>query len=150
VLPAGSLIDSFPVKLLRTPDMQDTTLTLLLDLEPSKDFNTNFKNFAGYDTINALSFKITVSDIMVPGPYWTSVFAVYFGDFSVKKVRLLNQVTGMPLNYPIVGLYDLNLNAHSAYYAISMSRYLEDQAAAGNTVYEADGVTPMVMGASYQ
>ncbi len=152
VLPAGVLIDSFPVKFTRTTDLQDTTLKLVLDLKQNVSFHTDIPIFIGSDTVNALSVTISVSDIMVPGPYWTSIFNAYFGSFSVKKVKLLNQVTGMPLDFPINGIFyaGLTFGAQASNYAITMSRYLEDQAASGHTVYEDDGVTPMVMAASYQ
>jgi hypothetical protein len=151
IMPAGKVIDSLPVKLLRAKDLQDTVKNLILNLSPNQNFNTDIKiSPAPADTINLLSFKINVSDILLAGPYWNSVFATYFGTFSVKKVRLLNQIVGMPLNFPINGIYDLNLSADAALYAIAMSRYLKDQATAGYTIYEDDGITPMTMGTSYQ
>ena len=151
VLAAGRLIDSFPIKLLRAPDLQKGTLFLRLNLQPNDHFQTDIKVIEGLlDSINPLSLKINITDILGPGTYWTGILQAYFGAFSVKKVKLLNQVTGMPIDITINGIYDLNLNAKCAYYAISMSRYLKDQAAAGKTVYEDDGVTPMAMNASYQ
>lgn len=148
---AGLLIDTLPVKFLRTPDLQDTSVTLILDLQPSKNFNTDIQFLYDHvnDTLSALTFKMVVSDELTAGPYWTGVFTSYFGNFSVKKVKLMNQVVSMPLNF-WVNLNNLNLSAQASYYAIAMSRYLKDQAAAGTPVYEADGVTLMVMGASYQ
>ena len=147
IMPAGKLIDSLPVKLHRAADLQDTVKTLILNLEPNQNFNTDIKALG---TIGVLSFKINASDILLAGPYWNSIFATYFGTFSVKKLQLMNQIVGMPLNFPITGIYDLNLSADASLYAIAMSRYLKDQAAAGNTIYEDDGVTPMTMGAGYQ
>ena len=151
IIRAGKLTDSFPIKLLRAKDLQDTTKTIILNIRPNANFNTDLQKIpVSGDTINTLTFKFYVSDILQAGPYWTSVFAPYFGSFSVKKVQLMNQIVGMPLNFPIVGLYDLNLSADASFYAISMSRYLQDQVTAGLTVYESDGITPMTMGASYQ
>lgn len=150
VIPAGKLIDSIPVKLLRAADLQDTTETLVLNLNPNNNFNTGIKSFVSTDTTNALKLTFYVSDELVAGPYWSSC-ATYFGNFSVKKVRLLNTVTGMPLNFPAHGIiFDLNGSAEATTYAITMSRYLQDQAVAGTPVYEADGVTLMTMGASFQ
>ncbi|OQP47455.1 hypothetical protein A4H97_08155 [Niastella yeongjuensis] len=150
VLGAGKLVDSFPVKLLRTPDLQKGTMFLKLNLQPNGKFQTNIQIIEGLlDSINPLTLKINVTDILGPGSYWAGIFQGYFGIFSVKKVNLLNQVTGMPIDITINGIYDLNLDAKCAYYAISMSRYLKDQTAAGQTVYEDDG-TPMAMSANYQ
>ncbi len=151
VIPAGKLVDSMPVKLLRAADLQDTTETLILNLNPNSNFNTGIKSFISSDTINALKMTFYVSDQLTAGPFWVSICTTYFGAFSVKKVRLMNTVTGMPLNFPAHGIiYDLNGSAEATTYAITMSRYLQDQAAAGTPVYEADGVTLMTMGASFQ
>lgn len=151
VLHAGGLKDSFPVKLLRTPDLETNSLSLKLNLASNSEFHTDIKAITGVlDSINALSFKINLSDILSQGTYWTSIMQNYFGTFSVTKLRLINQVTGMPLDYVNTGIYDLNLNARCASWAITMSRYLKDQAAAGHPVYEDDGVTLMTMGTSYQ
>ena len=149
IMHAGKLVDSFPIKLLRAKDLQDTVKNIILDLHANSNFNTDIRHWVlGGDTFNILKFN--VSDILQAGPYWTSLFATYFGNFSVKKVRLLNTVAGMPLNFPINGIYDINLSADASLYAITTSRYLQDQASAGNTIYEDDGITPMTMGANYQ
>jgi hypothetical protein len=122
-----------------------------LNLQPNNSFQTDIKVIEGLlDSINPLSLKINITDILGPGTYWTGILQGFFGAFSIKKVKLLNQVTGMPIDITINGIYDLNLNAKCATYAIAMSRYLKDQTAAGKTVYEDDGITPMAMNASYQ
>jgi hypothetical protein len=150
VLPAGKLADSIPVKLLRAADLQTATETLILNLNPNNSFNTDIKVFIGSDTTSALKLTVYVSDQLTAGPYW-SVCTTYFGTFSVKKVRLLNTVTGMPLNFPAHGIiFDLSGSAEASTYAITMSRYLQDQAALGQPVYEDDGITLMTMGAAYQ
>jgi len=150
VLAAGRVIDSFPVKLIRTPDLQTGAVQLKLNMSANSNFHTDIKGIVGIvDSINALAFKINISDILTQGNNWAGIYSTYFGTFSVKKWRLLNQVTGIPLDYTVTGIYDLNLNARCAYFAINMSRYLKDQAAAGKTVYEDDG-TPMVMNPTYQ
>jgi hypothetical protein len=98
-----------------------------------------------------VSFRLILSDQLGPGNNWAGVFAAYFGAFSVKKVRLINEVAGMPLDYYTTGwLTDLQLSARAPLWAITTSRYLADQKAAGHTVYEDDGVTPMTMGITYQ
>jgi hypothetical protein len=151
ILHAGNQKDSFPVKLLRTPALQTNKLSLRLNLSPNNNFHTDIKAITGLlDSINALSFKINMSDVLTSGNYWSGVFQPYFGVFSIKKLKLINQVTGMPLDYVNTGIYDLNLSARCANWAITMSRYLKDQAQAGTPVYEDDGVTLMTMGTSYQ
>jgi hypothetical protein len=64
---------------------------------------------------------------------------------------LINEVAGMPLNFFVdVSVGGINLNALGQYYAITTSRYLNDQASAGKPVYEEDGLTRMTMGPAYQ
>lgn len=151
VLGAGKLIDSFPVKVIRTADLQQNKLSFSLNLVANNNFHTDIKSITGtLDSINTLAFKINISDVLTQGNFWTGIFNTYFGAFSIKKLRLINQVAGMPLDYVNTGIYDLNLNARCAGWAITMSRYLKDQQKAGNPVYEDDGVTLMVMGAAYQ
>jgi hypothetical protein len=150
---AGRLLDSLPIKLLRTTDLQSKAMILRLKLQPTSDLHNDLKTTTTLfgQVINLTSFKLNISDMLGQGQYWSGVFNTYFGAFSIKKVRLINQITGMPLNYYTTGwLTDLNLNARAGLYAITMARYLSDQKAAGNAIYEDNGVTPMVMGAAYQ
>lgn len=152
VLHANRLTDTMFIKVLRSADLQNQTVRLKLNLLPSADFHTDIKSVITVlsTTINTLSFKLDIADILGPGKYWSSM-TPYFGTFSIKKVRLINQVAGMPLNYYISAwLYDLQGSARLALYAITTARYLSDQKALGHTIYEDDGVTPMQMGAAYQ
>lgn len=147
ILRANRLIDSLPVKLLRSSDLQSQTVRVTLNLQESADLKTDMKTI---NAVSAISFKLNLNDILGPGQYWNSMTS-YFGTFSVKKIRLINQVAGMPLNYYIsTWLRDTQSSAKLALYAITTARYLSDQKALGNTVYEDDGVTPMTMGVAYQ
>jgi hypothetical protein len=150
---AHQLVDSLPVRIIRTADLQTQAVILRIKLESTNDLHADMKTVTTLfgNEINLVSFKMNISDILGPGQYWTNVFVTYFGTFSVKKVRLINQITGMPLNYYSTGwLPDLNLSARASFYAISTARYLSDQKAAGNIIFEDDGITPMTMGAAYQ
>jgi len=90
-----------------------------------------------------------MSDQLQAGPYWSS-YSYYFGEFSEKKVRLINQIAGMPLDYWSVELYSSSQHQSNAlYYAGLTFRYLSDQAYNGNTIFEADGVTPLRMGSYF-
>lgn len=148
VLRAGMLKDTIPVKILRNANLLASTLKLVLNLNPTNSFETAIQTLS---TVNVLRLRIFASDGLTAGPFWANVCAYYFGDFSVKKVLLLNQVTGMPLNFPSYGIiYVSGGTAQAAFYAITMSRYLQDQAAAGHPVYESDGVTLMTVGVAFQ
>jgi len=147
---AGRIIDSLPLKLLRTVDLQSKAVKLKLALQPGGDFKTDIKsvNTITAGTINALTFKVNISDMFTA---WSSSFTAYYGTFSIKKVRLINQIAGMPLDYYTKGwLTDLQFASRVGSWTITMSHYLVDQKAAGHTVYEDDGVTEMKMALAYQ
>lgn len=149
---AGRISDTLKVKLLRSADLQQKPVSLTLELKPGNDLKTNVTSFATNvaGELNILRFRINVSDNVGPGSYWTGIFAAFFGTFSVKKVRLINEIAGMPLDYYTTGwLTDLNLNARAGSWAIFMSRYLSDQKKAGNTIYDEDG-SEMTMGVAYR
>ncbi len=148
---AGRLVDSLTIKFIRAANLQQGPLTLKIMLRPSEELKTGVTSFATNVTgeLNILNFRFNITDNIGPGTYWTGIFQTYFGPFSVKKVRLINSVAGMPLDYYTTGwLTDLNLNARAATWAIFMARYLADQKLAGNTILDEDG-TEMVMGVAY-
>ncbi|WP_426330190.1 DUF4843 domain-containing protein [Pedobacter sp. R-06] len=149
---AGRVVDSLGIKLLRSTDLQNKAVLLKLILQENQNFHVDIKTVTSYTSfINVTNFKLYISDVLVDGKYWSGVFAAYFGAFSKKKVLLINQIVGMPLDYYTSGwLTDVNVSAKSTVWAITMSHYLADQKAAGKTIFEDDGVTEMVMAPAYQ
>ncbi len=135
---AGQVIDNIPIRLIRTQDIKDEEVILILQLKTGGDFKSDLEGERDRQT-----FKISFSDILVPGPYWSNSV---FGTFSVKKVQLLREVAGMPFDFLISPPTEYNYFLATEYYGIILNRYLLDMEAAGNTVYEEDGVTPMKMG----
>ncbi|MRG44121.1 DUF4843 domain-containing protein [Chitinophaga sp. SYP-B3965] len=152
ILHAGRLTDTILLKLKRPAELKANPVNLVFNLHANENFDTNLKVLYGFsDTVDAQRFKLNIADVIVQGTSWTGTFAQFFGTFSVKKVLLLNEVAGMPLNFFVdVSVGGINLNALGQYYAITTSRYLNDQAAAGKRVYEDDGVTPLLMAPAYQ
>lgn len=149
---AGHVIDTLTVKFLRAANLQQGVRKLYLRLEPSDELKTGITSFATnvVGELNILNFRFNITDNIGPGSYWTGVFQPYFGTFSVKKVRLINSIAGMPLDYYTTGwLTDLNLSARATTWAIFMTRYLADEKAAGNTILDEDG-TEMMMGVAYR
>jgi hypothetical protein len=152
VFRAGRVTDTLTIKFLRAANLQQGAKKLQIRLLPSEELKTGITSFSTIVTgeLNILNFRFNISDEIGPGNSWTGVFQTYFGNFSVKKVRLINTVAGMPLDYYTTGwLTDLNLAARAASWAIFMSRYLADQKAAGNTILDEDG-TEMMMGPAYR
>lgn len=145
--------DTLKVKFLRTADEKTAAVSLRLTLQPTNDLHTDLKILTVNNTSTSVNtFKMYISDILVKDPtYYDNSFAPYFGVWSAKKMYLINQITGMPLNYlTILAFYDAQYTAKLSYYAITMTNYLNAQKAAGHTVYEDDGTTVMTMGPNYQ
>jgi len=155
VIRAGRVTDTLFMRFNRTADLRQGTVKMRLHLVPNENFGTDIHRMPEHsytDTINIIQFRITLSDILTAGDDWDSYYADYFGTFSEKKVRLMNRVVALPLNFWAAGTGGLSGEkiAYAVYYATTMARYLTTQAAAGNTIYDEDGVTPMRMGPNYQ
>jgi hypothetical protein len=157
---AGRLTDSISILFKRTDILKTSSVSLVLQLKENDQFRTQFPyrgrygndltNIAPTDTIQVETFKVNLSDMLQAGPYWSG-YSYYFGDFSEKKVRLMNQVTGMPLDFWSVDSYSsTQQQANTLYYGGFMARYLSDQAYQGNIIFEADGITKMTMGGYFQ
>ncbi len=160
IVHAGRLIDTIPILFRRTAAIRTSSVLLALRLEDNARFKAQFSYRSGLgndltvipagDTIQMETFRITLSDMLQAGPYWNE-YDQYFGEFSEKKVRLMNQIAGMPLDFWSVDLYSIpQQKADALYYGGFTYRYLSDQAYQGNTIFEADGLTPMTMGDYFQ
>ncbi|MGN6419615.1 MAG: DUF4843 domain-containing protein [Pseudobacter sp.] len=157
VVRAGLTQDTVRIRFKRTPELKTTVLSLLLNLADNDQFKANllYRNRSpqsqttpiySTDTVRMKTFKITVGDMLAAGPYWPSYYEYSFGTFSEKKVRLMNQIVGMPLSFWSKPTTTAQERSDVAYYGSFVARYLSDQAYAGNTIFEADGITPMKMG----
>jgi hypothetical protein len=160
IVHAGRTTDTILLTLKRTLALKTNTLFFTLRLKENNEFKTQIQYrsrvsndltfIAAGDTSSTQTFKVLISDQLVAGTYWSS-YNYYFGDFSEKKVRLMNQIAGMPLDFWSVDLYSSDQQSNNApYYAGLTFRYLSDQAYNGNAIFEADGVTPMTMGGYFQ
>jgi hypothetical protein len=147
VFHANHVKDTLSIKFLRAAVLKDSTFHLILNLKSNQNFQVNlpFTYDIFGDTVSATTFTVGVNDILTDGPYW-SIFQTYFGAFSVKKVELMNQIVGLPLNFWISD--NLQTSSAAIVYAINFTKYLNAQAAAGDTVYDSPGV-PMVMGTGF-
>jgi hypothetical protein len=150
VIHAGKVQDTLRLHFKRAADLASGEKKLVLKLVANEFFKTDLPyrmiNGAAQDTLDLLSFSISASDLLVPGPYW-DVYSTYFGKFSTRKVRFIHDLLGMPLDF----WSEAPNNQHRAaaiYYASATSRYLGDQAAQGNIIVDEDG-TPMQMGPGY-
>jgi len=143
---ANRYVDTIAVKLLRTPDIKTKNLTILLNLEENESFTTKMDhriiNTLTQKQLSFTHFKITFNDQLSQPKGW---FAPWFGVFSLKKFYLMCDLMSLdplvfnqnPGSGPGLGTADMQ------YYQNFMKRYLADQKASGNTIYEADGTTEM-------
>jgi len=157
---AGKIEDTISILFKRTAAIKVAPVFLTLRLRENDQFKTQLiyrsrrqnqtNNIEPGDSSRMQTFKVNLSDMLQEGPYWDN-YHYYFGDFSEKKVRLINQLTGMPLDFWSTDLYSSNEQLVNAiYYGGFTFRYLSDQAYNGNIILEADGITPMTMGANFQ
>ncbi len=153
VFHANQVVDTLNIKLKRASDLTTSVKKLILHLQPNDDFQTalvyRITGTSILDTTSMVTFTITTSDILNSGPDWTDTYAPYFGTFSLKKMELIHDLLGMPLNFWSTATMTSDQRVQAIYYATTMGRYLNDQASQGNTILDEDG-TPMKMGASYQ
>jgi hypothetical protein len=151
VIHAGKVQDTLRLRFKRTADLTSGKKKLVLRLEPNEFFKTDLqyriRGNATRDSMSVLRFSIGASDVLDAGPYWNS-YAPYFHTFSMKKVKLIHDLLGMPLDFWMV-LPNNERRASAIYYASSTARYLSDQAAQGNIILDEDG-TPMQMGPAYR
>ncbi|MBB4801566.1 hypothetical protein HNP37_001627 [Flavobacterium nitrogenifigens] len=141
VMRAGRAVDTIPITVYRTADLKNKSLTLVLNLEENESFTTNMKsrvvNVLTGKTLSFINFELSFTDQLTQPKGWVVGF---FGTFSAKKFFLMcelmdldpmmfNQQTGgVGLTVPDV-----------QYYQSFMKRYLADQKASGNTIYEDNG-----------
>lgn len=142
---AGKVVDTIAVTLYRTPALKNKRVTMVLNLEENEFFTANMQstvtNVLTKKTMSFIRFKLSFDDQLNTPKGW---YAYYVGKFTAKKFLLMCDLLHLdpimfdaPLGSPGIG------SADYIYYSAFMKRYLADQKAAGNTIYEEDG-TEMV------
>ena len=138
--------DTLYIKFHRTPDMLTSTPVLVLNLVPNDNFVTEMKNkvvnATTGKTLSYIQYRILVNDIIAKPARWLDS---YFGTFTRKKLFLICNYLNISPAYLNAGISVSELTAYSRV----IQRYLNDQKAAGNTIYEDDG-TIMAMGSAAQ
>lgn len=141
IIPAGKEVDTIAITVYRTPDMKDKSFLLILNLEENEFFNTNMKtkvtNVLTQKTMSFITFKLTFDDKLSQPKGW---IVLNFGVFTAKKFYLMCELMHLdPMIFTQVpGSAGLS-PGEMQYYRNFMKRYLEDQKASGNTIYEDDG-----------
>lgn len=147
VIKQNQLRDTVSIKFHRLTEMQTKTFLLSFDLVNNENFSVDMVDKLLNKTTGKrhsyINYRWFVNDIVKKPGRWLDG---YFGTFSRKKLFLMVEVLGIEAAY-----LDANVSiAESVAYGKYMQRYLNEQRVAGNTIYEEDGTTVMVMGSGVQ
>lgn len=154
VLPAGKSVGSIPVVLFRTPVLTEKAITIDLELVEYEGFKLLLPyllNIGNNKQMDATKFRINFSELITEPSYYESFGRDYFGEWTAKKFKILNDLMGWTVNdwryagfsgYPVA-------SGKFTYAAILFKTYLEDKVKEKQPVYEADGKTFMQLGPSY-
>lgn len=145
VMRAGKQVDTIAVTVSRTLDMKSNAFTLVLNLEENEAFTTKMEskvtNILTQKTMSFTRFKLTFDDRLNQPTGW---FVGFLGAFSPKKFFLMCDLIDLEPSMFNNKLGSVGLSTPEIqYYQNFMKRYLADQKASGNTIYEADGTTEM-------
>lgn len=141
VIRAGKEVDTIAVTMYRTPDLKLNKVTLVLNLENNEFFTAKMQsavtNAQTQKIINFTRFKLSFDDKIAKPIGWETGF---LGAFTAKKfflicdlLKLDPSIFNQKTSEPGVTLPE------QRYYASFTKRYLEDQKASGNIIYEEDG-----------
>lgn len=141
IIPAGKVVDTIRVLVKRTPDMKKNAFSLVFNLEENEFFKTEMQtkviNVLTKKTMSFIQFELTFDDLLSQPKGWIVGF---FGTFSAKKFFMMCDL--MNLDPTIFnaspGAVGLSI-PEVQYYQNFMKRYLAEQKASGNTVYEENG-----------
>ncbi|MBL1409430.1 DUF4843 domain-containing protein [Sphingobacterium faecale] len=153
-IPAGKSSFNIPVRLKRTPLLSQKRLTIDFELVENQNFKLllpELKNIGNNKTMIATKFRISFSEIIKESFYYSIFGPEYFGDWSVKKNKLLNELMGWKSSdWENAGASGAPISLGRFPYAAEVLKgYLEDNLQANTPVYEEDGVTLMQLGPEY-
>ena len=123
VLPAGALTVNYPVIVLNSPDMLNSTYRLVAEVAESSDFVLGATGVEIGTTTALKSMAINITNQLLEPTYWEEVVSA-FGTFSVTKFKFMIQTTGLTdFSYDAIGVdgyYNMPVrlrNALEAYHA---------------------------------
>ncbi len=104
VMPKDSFQTSLGVVLIRDASLQDTSVVLNLQLQPSADFPALMKDTlmadGGYYSRN--SIRIIITDRLIKPSNWDTYLVTFFGTYSEVKFRFMAGVLGVS-SFPNTG-----------------------------------------------
>jgi hypothetical protein len=150
VIKAGTAFTYISFKLYRTPEMVSKTYLINLLLEPNENFTTDYYwdwyNLTLKRGKSLLLYTITFDDIFSQPRNW---FVDNFGKFTRTKLNMLNAFFEIDMpQWNIQSGGTISATTWSVFAKV-FQRYLNDEKAAGRTVYDEDG-SEMTMGKNAQ
>lgn len=142
-IPAGKSKQTVHVAILRSDRLAEEAVRLVVKLKGNENFTTELESYkdqaswsASGNQLNGNSYKIIYSDQYTSTTWWDWYGNTYYGTWSVKKEKLLNELMGwthkdwVNWNVPY---------GQMPYAAKKLRNYLQAAADAGTPVTEADG-----------
>lgn len=145
---AGTSKANVSVKFLRSADLGDQRIRLVLKVEDNENFTVPFEKqintnvYSSSDVkINANRFTFITSEIYTQPSYWRTFATDAFGAWSVAKMKYVNKVCGIPIeDWQRGGYNDSKVSAgRFPVYAYKVRNALQEAADAGSPVKDDDG-----------
>ena len=152
IFPADTAESFFPIILKRTEKLIDKEISIELELVENNYFHLLMPQIiSAGDTLDATRFKVVYSEIITKPFYWLAASS-YFGDFSPKKIQILNRLMEWSMeDWKNAGMADSKITMGKFNYAATiMKNELQNLADAGTPCYEADGTTLMQLANDYK
>lgn len=157
IIPAGKSTTTVPIKLYRNPILLTKSIDIKLQLVEFGDYKLLLPyllNMGNNKMLDATQFKIGYSELITEPEKFADPGRAYFGDWSVKKFKILNELMSWKTSdwrYVNTGSNFYPVNTTRFNYAASIFKtYLEEKYREGNPVYEDDGTTLMQLGPSFE
>jgi|GEM_PF-1511727 len=98
VVKGGQATAVLPVRLLSNPQLDSRILQIVLQLIPNDYFKTDFQ-FTNIDLneIDLSTYRVLFSNMLMRPSWWDSSTELYLGDFSKRKLDLIEEVTAVSI-----------------------------------------------------
>jgi hypothetical protein len=136
-MPKDSFRTNLGVVLLRDPSLQDTSVVLKLELQPTDDFPVLMKDTIMGDGkfYSRNSYKINFTDRLIKPSNWDSYLITFFGAYSNVKFRFMAETLGVS-SFPNSGPNALKYPQLQYYQNVVRNALVEYNAAHGPLIDE--------------
>ena len=137
VMPKDSFQTSLGVVLIRDPSLQDTSVVLNLQLQPSTDFPVLMKDtlMGDGDYYSRNNIRIIITDRLIKPSNWDTYLVNFFGAYSEVKFRFIAGVLGVS-SFPNTGPNALKYPQLQYYQTVVRNALIDYNAAHGPLIDE--------------